>query len=131
MVQLKIYSLDGVSALRSCPPSDARCSVSWLYTVIWIKIGNRKVPQNMRCIMVLRQNSVLAISLLCLPTLEQKLVGKGVLIIFRQNHNVQTELMFLGRATCLSYSPSRRCRICELHLSWIQEEPRLHVQLLA
>ena len=42
MVQLKIYSLDGVSALRSCPPSDARCSVSWLYTVNWIKIGNQK-----------------------------------------------------------------------------------------
>ena len=46
----------------------------------------------MRCILVLRQNSIPAISLLCLPTLRQKLVGKVVLFIFRQNLHVLPEL---------------------------------------
>ena len=55
--------------------------------------------RNMHCIMASRQNCALAISPSCLPTLRQKLVGKFVLFIFRQNHHVLPELMCLRRAT--------------------------------
>ena len=53
-------------------------------TFFWILVTHNQLNQerqsesskNMRCVMVLQQNSVVAISLLCLPTLRQKLVGK-------------------------------------------------------
>ena len=48
--------------------------------------------RNMRCIMVLRQNSVTAISLLSFPTLGQKLVGKVVSFILRQNPPCSTRV---------------------------------------
>ena len=35
--------MDGISPFESCPPSDARCSESWLHTVNWIESGNQKV----------------------------------------------------------------------------------------
>ena len=87
--------------------------------------------RHMRCIVVLRQDSVPAVSLLCLPTLRQKLVGKIVLFISRQHHHVLPELMCLRQVTCLCCSPFCRCRIWVLYLNWIQKELRLHVQLLA
>ena len=58
----------------------------------------------MRCIMALQQSSVLAVSLLCMPTLKQKLVWKVVFSIFGQNHNVLPGLLCLRRATCLLFS---------------------------
>ena len=75
-------------------------------TLFWILVAydQSEGSRNMRCIIISRQNSVTAKSLLCLPTLRQKLVGKVVLFIFRQNHNVLPGLMCLRRATCLSYS---------------------------
>ena len=112
-------------------PTHVGCSGSWLHTINWIKKGNQKIPENVRCIMVLQQNSVFAISLLCLPTLRPKLVGNVVLCIFRQSHHVLPALMCLRRATYLSYSPFRRCRIWVSHFIWIQKELRLQVQLLA
>ena len=66
--------------------------------------GSRK----MRCITTLQQTSLFAISLLCLPTLRQKLVEKVVSSTFRQHLHVLPELMCLRRATCLSYSHFRR-----------------------
>ena len=37
--------LDGISSLGSCPPSDARCSGSWLHTINWVKKGDQMVPK--------------------------------------------------------------------------------------
>ena len=54
----------------------------------------------MRCNRALQQSSVLAVSLLCMPTLKQKLVWKVVFSNFGQNHNVLPGLMCLRRATC-------------------------------
>ena len=109
------------------------------HTLFWILVAHDQLDQerqsegsrNMRCIVVLQQNSVLAISLLCSPTLRQNLVGKVVLFTFRQNHHVLQELMCLRRSTCQSCPPFRRCRTWVLHLSRIQRETRSHVQLLA
>ena len=70
----------------------------------------------MRCIVVLRQNSILAISLLCLPTLRQKLVGKVLLFIFRQNHHVLPELVCLRRAACLFFFSFPRMQILGITL---------------
>ena len=101
-------------------------------TLFWILVAydQSEGSRNMRYIIILRQNSVTAKSLLCLPTLRQKLVGKVVLFIFRQNHSVLPGLMCLRRATCLSYSLPQM-KNWALHLNWIQKEPKLHVQLLA
>ena len=94
-------------------------------TSFWILVAHSQFDQelqsegsrHMRCIMALQQNFAFAMSLLCLPALRQKLVGKVVLFIFRQNHHVLPELICLRRATCLSCSHFRRCRIWVLHLN--------------
>ena len=103
-----IYSLDGVNSLGSCPPSDARCSRSWLHTINWIKKGNQKVSEI--CVVLWHYDRILPLQsvFLCLPPLKQKLVEKVVLFIFRQHLHVLQELMCLRRATCLSYSPFTR-----------------------
>ena len=44
--------LGSFSSSGTCPPSRARCFGSWLHAINWIKNGNQKVPENMRCIMV-------------------------------------------------------------------------------
>ena len=131
VVQSKIFSLDGVSSLGSFPPSEARCSGSWLHTINGIENSTQKVPEI--CVVSWYYDRILSLarSLLCLPTLRQKLVWKVVLFICRQHHHVLPELMCLGRATCLSYSPFTRWRIWVLHLNWIQKELRLHVQPVA
>ena len=59
-------------------------------TLFWILVVHDRLDQerrsegsrNMRCIMALRQTSVFAISLLCLPTLKQKLVWECCIIHF-------------------------------------------------
>ena len=60
------------------------CSIPTIkHTFFWILAALGQLDRerqsegsrNMRCIVVLRQNSVLEISILCLPTLRQKLVG--------------------------------------------------------
>ena len=82
VAQVKIFSVDDVSYLESCPPSDARCFGSL--------VGHDRLAQekqsggsrNIRRIMALQQNSVLALSVLCLPTLKQKLVWESCIIHF-------------------------------------------------
>ena len=97
-------------------------------------IGSRAATkrfQKVHCFVALLQNFARAISPLCLPTLLQKLAWKVVLFIFRQHIHARPESMYLRRATCLSYSPFLTGRIWVRLLNWIQEETKLHVQLLA
>ena len=76
-------------------------------TWFWIFVAHDQLDEerqsggsiNMRCNMVLRQNSVLATSLLVFSNIESEICRESCTIHFRQTHHVLPELLCLRRAT--------------------------------
>ena len=95
--------MDGSSPFEPCPLSRRQLFWNLAAHDHLDRERQSKGSKNMLGITALLRSFAFAKSLLCLPILRQKLVGKVVLYTFRQQLHIIPELMCLRRATCLSY----------------------------
>ena len=111
----------------SCPPSDARCSASWLHTVNWIKNCNQKVPETYALYSGITTEFCTCNRSFCVCQLwDRNLSGK---LHYSLSDNTAMcylpEFMCLRWATCPSYSLFLRWRIWVWPLNWIQRKIQL------